>query len=141
MIGFIEKMDKNSLRIISHYNDIMIEMKNCTNELSTFCQEYSKIYFGAEEYEVNLEKYRTDLESNLKRYNEYFLQLPLQQIGKDTSKVVFNGEFSKIEDFKKIKKLVIDNNLDDKEICGSETDQIGLNKKTSESLIENVVDN
>lgn len=52
--------------------------------------------------------------------------------------MVFNGEFSKIEDFKKIKKLVIDDkasNSDDKEVCGSETDQISLNKKASENWL------
>ena len=61
MAGFKEKINKNTLRTMSHYNDLMIEMKNCTKELNIFIKEYEKVYFGESEFENNLQKYQTDL--------------------------------------------------------------------------------
>lgn len=54
------------------------------------------MYFGEKEYQKNLEKYKLDLEAHLKKSNDYFGTLPLNEVIKDNNKIIFQGQFDRI---------------------------------------------
>ena len=97
-------MAQNYEKIKKKYNEIINDIESSVNELFSLCCQYQEIYFGVEEFISNFKKYENDINNVLEKEKGFFDEISFSALKKDSSEIKFDGQFFKIEDFKKIKK-------------------------------------
>jgi predicted AAA+ superfamily ATPase len=79
-------------------------VRQSLSEYFIFFNELQTTYYNEEEYAKSYRLFQEDMSESVKRGMLFFDEIQLAEIVRESAKVVFDGEFHKIDAFKKIKK-------------------------------------
>jgi hypothetical protein len=86
------------------YRSFVGEVKQSFTELFTFFNEIQNTYYNEEEYAKSYHLFQEEMSASIKKGMQFFQEIELSAILKETAKITFDSEFNKLEGFKKIKK-------------------------------------
>jgi RNA processing factor Prp31 len=97
-------MTDNAQLTTQAYSRAIQDLDESINCFFSYCCEYQSLYFDPEEYKKNFLIYQNDVEANIEKSKTFFEELPFNAMRLNATRISFNGDFGKVEDFRKLKK-------------------------------------